>query len=156
VCAGDAGDRGMSDEQKQPDVLRTMSATIKVHGHPTRRDILTLFRRRDRLRAADIAEVLGVSASTASFHLRVLADAGFIAEAPEHSRDRRERVWVARTPTEVHTVFRQRSVRLTAVELGVLVERIEGLISAAVHAHDRDDPDGRSWQIDLLAADDLI
>ncbi len=32
-----------------------------------------------------------------SFHLRVLAKAGMIAEAPEHARDKRDRVW---KPTE--------------------------------------------------------
>lgn len=118
--------------------------------------MLSLLRRRDRLRAADIAEALGIAASTASFHLRVLADAGLIEEAPEHARDRRDRVWVVRAPDTVRTTFSQRSVRLTAAEFDALAERIEGLISAAADAHDHDDPGSRSWQIALLAADDLI
>jgi len=151
-----SGDRDVIDEQQPPDVVRTTSARLKVYAHPTRRDMLTLFRRRDRLRAADIAEALGVAASTASFHLRVLADAGLIEEAPEHSRDRRDRVWVARAPTEVHAMFSPRSVRLTTAEFSALAERMEGVMSAAADAHDRDDPGSRSWQIALLAADDLI
>lgn len=150
-------DRAVSDEHKRPDPRRTRSARLKAYAHATRRDTLALLRRRDRLRAADIADALGIAASTASFHLRVLAEAGLIEEAPEHARDRRDRVWVARTPTEVHeTTFSQRSVRLTAAEFNALVERIDNVISEAVDAHDRNDPDGRSWQIDLLAVDGRI
>ncbi|CAH0172659.1 hypothetical protein SRABI76_01322 [Microbacterium oxydans] len=146
----------MSDEQQRPDPVRTTSAQLKAYAHETRRDMLTLLRRRDRLRAADIAEALNVAAGTASFHLRVLAEAGFIEEAPEHARDRRDRVWVVRAPVEVRTMFSQRAVRLTPAELDALTERIEGVISTAVDAHDRNDPDGRSWQIDLLAVDGRI
>lgn len=153
---GRPADRDVRDEQKRPDAVRTTSARLKAYAHPTRRDVLSLLHRRDRLRAADIAEALGVSASTASFHLRVLADAGLIEEAPEHARDRRDRVWVVRAPDAVHTTFSQRSVRLTAAEFDALAERIEGVISAAADAHDCDDPGSRSWQIALLAADDLI
>jgi hypothetical protein len=83
----------------------------------------------------------------------VLADAGLIEEASEHARDRRDRVWVARAPTGANAMLSQRLVWLTAVELGVLVERIEAVISAAVDAHDREDPDSRSWQIGVLAID---
>jgi len=144
------------DEQGRPDPTRTTSASLKAYAHSTRREMLSLLRRRDHLRAVDIAEALGVAASTASFHLRVLADAGVIEEAPQHARDRRDRVWAVRPPAEVHTAFTQRSVRLTAAEFDALVTRIEGVISAAADAHDRDDPDSRAWQIALLAADDRI
>jgi DNA-binding transcriptional ArsR family regulator len=47
----------------------------------------------EHARAADLAEALSEPANTISFHLRVLARAGIIEEAPELARDRRDRVW---------------------------------------------------------------
>ena len=176
---------------------------LKAYAHPLRRQMIRLFSRREHLRAADVAADLDVPANSASFHLRVLADAGLIEEAPEHARDRRDRVWKARkgainvggpehpvpdealgtamvrsladdhqqmmarvvawTPeylsgrtTEVHTTFSQRMVRLTEVEFDAVMERIHEVITEAVDAHDSSDPAGRPWQIDILAADDLI
>ena len=193
----------MSEEQKRPDPVWMTSAMLKAYTHPLRRQMLQLFRQREYLRAADIAEALDVAANSASFHLRVLADAALIEEAPERARDRRDRVWVARrqslsvggpenpvadevlggvminavaeehsdllrrvlawTPeyisgrtTETHAALSQRSVRLTGAEFDALHQRIEDVMSEAVEAHDRDDPDSRPWQIDLLAADDRI
>lgn len=66
---------------------------LKAFTHPLRRQILRLLAKREYLRAADAAEALGVPANKISFHLRVLADAGLLVEAPEHARDRRDRVW---------------------------------------------------------------
>ncbi|CAH0209990.1 hypothetical protein SRABI76_02237 [Microbacterium oxydans] len=86
----------MSEEQKRPDPVWMTTAMLKAYTHPLRRQILQLFRLREHLRAADIAEELGVAANSVSFHLRVLADAGLIDEAPERARDRRDRVWAAR------------------------------------------------------------
>ncbi|WEK61649.1 MAG: helix-turn-helix domain-containing protein [Candidatus Microbacterium colombiense] len=86
----------MSEEQKRPDPVWMTSAMLKAYTHPLRREMLHLFRQREHLRAADIAEALGVAANSASFHLRVLADAGLIEEAPERARDRRDRVWALR------------------------------------------------------------
>ena len=193
----------MSEDQKRPDPVWMTSAMLKAYTHPLRRQMLQLFRQREHLRAADIAEALDVAANSASFHLRVLADAELIEEAPEHARDRRDRVWVARRQalslggpenpvpdevlggvmlnavaeehhdmlrrvltwspeyisgrtTEVHATFTQRTVRLTGAEFDALMERIDDVMTEAVEAHDRDDPDSRPWQIDLLAADDRI
>ena len=69
------------------------SAMLKAYSHPLRRQMIRLFSRREFLRAADIAAELGVPANSASFHLRALADAGLIEEAPDRARDRRDRVW---------------------------------------------------------------
>lgn len=76
------------------------SAMLKALANPLRRRITKALARREFARAADIAADLDVPANTASFHLRVLADAGLVAEAPEHARDRRDRVW-----TPVHGAF---------------------------------------------------
>lgn len=72
------------------------SAMLKAYSHPLRRQIIRLLARHEFLRAADIAAELEVPANSVSFHLRTLADAGLIQEAPEKARDRRDRVWTAR------------------------------------------------------------
>lgn len=72
------------------------SAMLKAYSHPLRRQILRLISRREFLRAADIAAELDVPANSASFHLRALAEAGLIEEAPDKARDRRDRVWTGR------------------------------------------------------------
>ncbi|WP_144875764.1 transcriptional regulator [Microbacterium sp. 1.5R] len=69
------------------------SAMLKAYSHPLRRRILKVLARHDHMRAADIAAELDVPANSVSFHLRTLADADLIKEAPEHARDRRDRVW---------------------------------------------------------------
>ncbi|NHI16164.1 winged helix-turn-helix domain-containing protein [Microbacterium excoecariae] len=68
---------------------------LKALAHPIRQRLVRLLRRREYLRAADAAAELGEPANKVSFHLRVLADAGFLVEAPERARDGRDRVWRA-------------------------------------------------------------
>lgn len=98
-------ERSMEPERAAEDVQpastggQTMVATtamLKAFTHPLRREILRLFPKHQYLRAADIAELLDAPANKVSFHLRVLADAELIIEAPERARDRRDRVWTAR------------------------------------------------------------
>ncbi|WP_417233841.1 ArsR/SmtB family transcription factor [Arthrobacter sp.] len=69
------------------------SPMLKAMSHPLRRRIVSVLGAQDYARATDLARQLGVAANTLSFHLRSLADAGFVEEAPEHARDRRDRVW---------------------------------------------------------------
>lgn len=78
-----------------PDARQATTAMLKAYAHPLRRRIARAVAARGHARAADIAADLGVAANSVSFHLRVLADAGFIEEAPEHARDKRDRVWKA-------------------------------------------------------------
>lgn len=193
----------MEEAKKDADQVWMTSAMLKAYAHPLRRRMIRLFSRREHLRAADVAADLDVPANSASFHLRVLADAGLIEEAPEHARDRRDRVWKSRrgsfnvgdpehpvpdealgtamvrsvaddhqdmlsrviawTPeylsgraTEVRAHFSQRMVRLTESEFEAVMERVQEVITEAVDAHDKGDPAGRSWQVDILAADDTI
>lgn len=193
----------MSEPKKETDQVWMTSAMLKAYAHPLRRQMMRLFSRREHLRAADVAADLGVAANSASFHLRVLADAGLIEEAPEHARDRRDRVWKSRpgamsvggpehpvpdevlgtamvrsladdhqemmarviawTPeyvsgrtAEVHAAFSQRMVRLTEAEFEAVMTRVQEVFTEAAEAHDKADPAGRPWQIDVLAADDTI
>ncbi|SJN38438.1 putative DNA-binding protein [Microbacterium esteraromaticum] len=179
------------------------TAMLKALAHPLRRRITKVIARREFARAADIAAELDVPANSVSFHLRVLADAGLIVEAPEHARDRRDRVWravqggynvgspehpvedevlggalmhtlaedhfdlvrrvlawapeyVSGRTAEVHGTFSQRTVRLTEAEFTAVEEKIYALFAEVEAAHDRTDPAGRMWGIDIVAADDTI
>jgi len=77
-------------ELHDPRVLRAIA-------HPVRNRILTELDAHGPLRAADIAQLLGVPANSASFHLRQLAKFGLVEEDPAAARDKRDRVW---RPTE--------------------------------------------------------
>ena len=66
---------------------------LRAFAHPLRQRILLELSMLEHGRAADLARVLDQPANTISFHLRALAKAGLIVEAPELARDRRDRVW---------------------------------------------------------------
>jgi len=83
----------MAEERTDRNEVQATTAMLKAMAHPLRRRILRLLPRRTFVRAADVAAELGEPANKVSFHLRVLADAGLIVEAPEQARDRRDRVW---------------------------------------------------------------
>jgi len=86
----------MVDEPQPGDPVSAMSlGMLRAVAHPTRRSILRRLAARDFARAADLAADLELPANQVSFHLRVLGEAGLIREAPEHARDRRDRVWQA-------------------------------------------------------------
>lgn len=68
-------------------------AALRAIAHPVRQRILTELAVLGHARAADLAGAIDEPANSVSFHLRVLARAGMIVEAPEHARDRRDRVW---------------------------------------------------------------
>lgn len=80
-------------EPRYPDARQATTAMMKAYAHPLRRRIAKAVGARGHARAADIAADLDLPANSVSFHLRVLADAGLIEEAPEYARDKRDRVW---------------------------------------------------------------
>lgn len=71
---------------QNPEALRALA-------HPLRQRILLQLAVMEHARAADLAEAIDAPANSVSFHLRTLAKAGLIVEAPEHAKDRRDRVW---------------------------------------------------------------
>ncbi|WP_211253095.1 winged helix-turn-helix domain-containing protein [Glycomyces tenuis] len=70
---------------------------MKALAHPARMEVFDYLGTRriqgfDGATATEIAEVAGMTPSAMSYHLRTLAKAGFIEEAPSRG-DARERVW---------------------------------------------------------------
>jgi predicted ArsR family transcriptional regulator len=68
---------------------------LRAIAHPVRSRILTELDAHGSLRAADVAQLLGIPANQASFHLRQLAKFGLVEEAAGAGRDKRDRVWRA-------------------------------------------------------------
>jgi len=78
----------MADMPKLTDVRM-----LRGIAHPMRNRILEEMSAGGPMRAADVAERMGIPANQASFHLRQLAKYGLVEEAPELARDGRDRVW---------------------------------------------------------------
>ncbi|PFG31563.1 winged helix-turn-helix domain-containing protein [Paramicrobacterium agarici] len=93
---GAGPDRPVTSDPAGSDAQTMTSAMLKAMTHPLRRQLVRALTKRMYARAADLAQELNVPANSVSFHLRVLADAGLIMEAPEKTNDKRDRVW---TPT---------------------------------------------------------
>jgi DNA-binding transcriptional ArsR family regulator len=68
---------------------------LRAIAHPVRSRILTELDAQGPLRAADVAQLLGIPANQASFHLRSLARFGLVEEDRAAARDKRDRVWRA-------------------------------------------------------------
>ncbi len=66
---------------------------LRALAHPLRQKIMYRLEIDGHGRAADLAKVLDEPANSVSFHLRTLAKAGLVVEAPELARDKRDRVW---------------------------------------------------------------
>ncbi|GAA3115004.1 helix-turn-helix domain-containing protein [Planomonospora alba] len=76
-----SGDREIND----PRAMRALA-------HPARLAILNKIQTDGAATATEVAEVVGVTPSAASYHLRMLAKYGFVEDAPPRG-DGRERLW---------------------------------------------------------------
>lgn len=76
--------------------------TLRALSHPLRQRIIFELTVRRSARAADLAEILSEPANAVSYHLRALAKADLIVEAPELARDSRDRVWKAKHPEGIY------------------------------------------------------
>ncbi|MFI7422436.1 ArsR/SmtB family transcription factor [Nonomuraea sp. NPDC049684] len=65
---------------------------LRALAHPVRVQLVDLLRKHGPSTATRLAERLGVNSGTASYHLRRLGDAGFVAEDTERG-NARERWW---------------------------------------------------------------
>ncbi|MGW0804100.1 helix-turn-helix domain-containing protein [Nonomuraea sp. NPDC002799] len=71
----------------------TDSRVLAAMAHPARRRLLDLLKLNGPATASMLAQHTGEAVGNVSHHLRTLAGAGLIAEAPELAKDRRERWW---------------------------------------------------------------
>ncbi|MGO3151730.1 MAG: ArsR/SmtB family transcription factor [Galactobacter sp.] len=124
--------------KENPQQYATMSTDVlKAMSHPIRRHILTTLGQSGPARAADLAERLGEPANRLSFHLRTLASAGLIEEAPELARDKRDRVWKtvggARTIGSPEAPMQDRQLGM-AVMAGIMQDHQDLLARVAAYA----------------------
>jgi DNA-binding transcriptional ArsR family regulator len=69
------------------------AAVLKAVAHPLRRRLMDVLRVDGPSMPSVLARVTGQAVANVSHHLRVLADAGLIEEAPELARNRKEHWW---------------------------------------------------------------
>ncbi|MEJ5868001.1 winged helix-turn-helix domain-containing protein [Pseudokineococcus sp. 5B2Z-1] len=116
----------------------TDPAVLRALGHPTRLRILDVLQARGGATATACSEVVGLSASACSWHLRQLAAVGLVRDAGARagSSDGRQRVWEAAVPS---WQFDARAIDADPVEAqGVDVAVTQALLQAsdaAVEAH---------------------
>lgn len=85
----------MTQSRPEPVTIRD-PAVLRAMAHPARLAILDYITAGREATATEAAEISGLSPSATSYHLRELAKAGLIEEAPGRG-DGRERVWRRRT-----------------------------------------------------------
>jgi DNA-binding transcriptional ArsR family regulator len=88
VDQGEPRDAERSRELGDPGALKAL-------GHPLRQEILRRLHRNGPATATSLAAVLGENTGATSYHLRRLAEHGFVEDVPERSRGR-VRWWRAR------------------------------------------------------------
>ncbi|GAA1318959.1 ArsR/SmtB family transcription factor [Leucobacter albus] len=92
------------------------AAHMRVLAHPTRLKLLALLREHGPQTAAHLARYVDEAPGSLSYHLRKLAGASFIEEAPELGTDARQRWWRATHATTAWdtTAFARDPEKLTA------------------------------------------
>lgn len=83
------------DSAASRSVHLTDPRAMRALAHPTRLRILGDLRARGPQTVGALSELLDEAPGSVSYHLGTLARHGFVAEAPELARDRRERWWRA-------------------------------------------------------------
>ncbi len=104
--------------------MRTLAALFKALSDETRLSMLGLLLREGELCVCDFVEVLGVTQSKASRHLRCLVNAGLL-------QDRREAVWVyfrlAERPAGIQRAVLASLRRMLPGQIpGALVDALKG------------------------------
>jgi DNA-binding transcriptional ArsR family regulator len=69
------------------------AAVLRAVAHPLRRRLLDVLRVDGPSMPSVLARITGQAVANVSHHLRVLAEAGLITEAPELARNRKEHWW---------------------------------------------------------------
>lgn len=127
----------MTDQTaKEPFIIRDAEA-LRAVAHPLRQRIMVELIAVGHGRAADLARRLDAPPNAVSFHLRVLAKAGLIVEAPELARDKRDRVWA--TVSESYDV--DPSVQGIDTLLGPIVDVIRENVAVVTRDGGHPEPD---------------
>ncbi|MGW0286306.1 helix-turn-helix domain-containing protein [Streptomyces sp. NPDC003236] len=100
---------------EQPPQVQLTARNLRGVAHPLRVRILTVLRTEGPATATTLARRLDLNTGATSYHLRQLAEYGFIVEAPSRG-GRRERWWQA---AHVNTVVPDDSVLADGDGLGV-------------------------------------
>ncbi|MFF3164503.1 helix-turn-helix domain-containing protein [Streptomyces sp. NPDC003273] len=100
---------------EQPSQVQLTARNLRGVAHPLRVRILTVLRTEGPATATTLARRLDLNTGATSYHLRQLAEYGFIVEAPSRG-GRRERWWQA---AHVNTVAPDESVLAGGEGLGI-------------------------------------
>ena len=73
--------------------MTTEDRVLTAMSHPLRRRLLDILKVYGPATASVLADRSGQGVGNISHHMRILAEAGLVEEAPELARDRRERWW---------------------------------------------------------------
>ncbi|MGW4599931.1 helix-turn-helix transcriptional regulator [Streptomyces argyrophyllae] len=101
---------------EQPSQVELNARNLRGVAHPLRVRILTVLRTEGPATATTLARRLDQNTGATSYHLRQLAEYGFIVEAPSRGGGRRERWWQA---AHVNTVVPDDSVLAGGEGLGI-------------------------------------
>lgn len=123
----------------------TDARVLAAMAHPLRRRLLDMLRVDGPATASMLAERTAQAVGNISHHLRALAAAELVAEAPELARDRRERWWrlVSTTIRWSSTDFRH-DAAAEAIELASASIDLDRQIGH-VRAYAGSDEDERDW-----------
>ncbi len=118
-------------------------AVMRALAHPARLAIMSQLNTGAAATATEFAELVGLSPSATSYHLRALARAGLVAEAPSRG-DGRERVWTSalrgyQVATEQHADPEVRAAEDQLVDACLVLED-ERVRSFLVH-RDKEPPE---------------
>lgn len=122
-------DSGASGYERVTDPVR-----IRALAHPLRLQIFDILNERDEITATECAELLGESAASCSFHLRMLEKYGFAERAPARGREKpwraAARSWDMR-PEPGSAVSTRALQELAVLGLDAEWERVRGFFANA-------------------------
>ena len=145
-------------------IALTSVKQMRALAHPLRMQVLGELRVNGPRTAGALAEIFGEAPGTLSYHLRTLAEFGFVEEAPELAADRRERWWrSAHEYTEVNPAGPDASAAERQAS-ATIRHQIVDVYAATLHrVIDGEDEQPRQWvrastfddTVAFLTADEL-
>ncbi|MEU8329465.1 winged helix-turn-helix domain-containing protein [Micromonospora sp. NPDC048839] len=107
--------------EARPEPLRMVSdpQVMRAMAHPARIAIMEFLSRKGGGTATECAEIVGLSPSATSYHLRALAKFGLVEQAPSRG-DARERVWRTSSPSLMVDAGREAGPEARAAEQAVV------------------------------------